>query len=51
MTAATSEDYRFTGRDAYDPGDYEGVAVRPVRLVRREFVEAWTRRWRLVRWR
>ena len=34
----------FTGRDEYDPGDAEGVAVRPHKLLRRETPADWLRR-------
>lgn len=32
------------GRDPYDPGDFEGVAVRPSRVVRRCTLLAWVKR-------
>ena len=31
----------FTGTTAYDPGDAEGIAVKPVCLIRRESPRAW----------
>jgi len=34
----------FTGSGAYDPGDIEGVAVKPKTLLRRESVTAWVHR-------
>jgi hypothetical protein len=34
----------FEGGDAYDPGDAEGVAVRPLRLVSRETPRVWLER-------
>lgn len=39
----------FTGGRAFDPGDAEGVAVRPVREVRRMSVREWARHARLIR--
>jgi len=41
------EDYvvvEFHGRDAYDPGDIEGVAVKPTSIVRRSSLYDWTAR-------
>lgn len=40
----TYEVVTFTGARAYDPGDYEGVAVQPGKLLRRETVLAWVGR-------
>ena len=34
----------FTGSDEYDPGDAEGCAVRPGRLLHRESMINWLRR-------
>lgn len=34
----------FTGTKAFQPGDAEGVAVRPVSLLRRESPRAWLQR-------
>jgi hypothetical protein len=34
----------FLGEDAFDPGDAEGLAVRPVKELRRESALAWLKR-------
>ena len=39
-----NEAITFVGCDAYDPGDVEGVAVYPVRIVHRESTKEWFRR-------
>ena len=34
----------FEGANEFDPGDYEGVAVRPIRIIRRESKLDWLAR-------
>jgi len=43
-TAASMEVITFLGSGAFDPGDAEGIAVRPRIIVRRETMEAWLKR-------
>jgi hypothetical protein len=43
-TPFNMEAVSFLGKDAFDPGDYEGVAVIPGKVVRREPVIRWLKK-------
>lgn len=41
--ARSSDLVKFTGIEEYDPGDYEGIAVIPVREINRWRLDTWLR--------